>query len=55
MDSGGQKAQRTIIDIVHRLWRATGDRNVSRKLLSFIAKTVQYKVYDTIPAKRCAS
>ena len=48
-----EQGQRTTAGIVHRLWRATGDRNVSRELLSFIAKTVRYNAYDTIPAKRC--
>lgn len=38
--------------IVHKLWRASGDRKVSRYLLSFMVKTVQYNTYDTIPAKR---
>ena len=42
----------TTAGIVHRLGRATGDRNVSRKLLSFIAKTVRCNAYDTIPADR---
>ena len=32
----------TTVGIVHRLGCATGDRNVSRKLLSFMAKTVRY-------------
>ena len=44
--------QRTTAGIVHRLWRATGDRNVSRDLLSSMAKAVRCNAYDTIPTKR---
>ena len=41
-----------IYTIVHRLWLATGDRNVSRDLLSFMAKTMRCNAYDTIPTER---
>ena len=39
--------------LVHRLQSGTVDRNVSRDLLSFIAKTMRCNAYDTIPANRC--
>jgi hypothetical protein len=38
--------------IVHRLQSDTVDRNVSRDLLSFIAKTMRCNAYDTIPTNR---